>query len=138
MPIPLSRISILSSPPAPDSARTSTRPPCGVNLTALPMRLSSTWRSRVSSPVMTCGAARDVDTERDAARFGARGKEPHRILDQHRQVDLRLAQREPAGFGAGEIEDIVDQHQQVTAAGENVAGIGLVSRHADRAQAARR
>src|SRR4051812_7544763 len=54
MPTPESATATLQpSPSAPGQALTVTRPPLGVNLTALLTRLSTTWCSRVSSQMIS-------------------------------------------------------------------------------------
>ena len=56
MPMPVS-VTVMSTSGPPVQARTVTLPPSGVNLTALPMRLSRTCLSRSSSAVMWVGTS---------------------------------------------------------------------------------
>ena len=69
MPVSVDGDEHLAAPPV--QARTVTLPPSGVNLTALPTRLSSTCLSRSSSAVMWVGASAGVEAQLDAVLAGA-------------------------------------------------------------------
>ena len=69
MPMPVS-VTVMSTSGPSVQARTVTLPPSGVNLTALPMRLSSTCLSRSSSAVMWVGASGGVEAQLHAVLAG--------------------------------------------------------------------
>ncbi len=56
MPMPVSRTSNTISSGRPPASTMTPTPPVSVNLMALPARLSSTWRSRVASPMTRSGS----------------------------------------------------------------------------------
>ena len=88
-------------------ARTSMRPPW-VNLTALPTRLSKTWRSlRITHPLSHGGV--DVSVERDLLSLRSVCHEREDVGD-----DLLWMRRDPlkfhhVGFGAAEVEEVIEQ-----------------------------
>ena len=98
--------------PAPASTTTLT-PPVSVNLMALPARLSSTWRSRVTSPSTRSGS-RSSTSEAISRPFAcARGAHQlDHILDQRGERQRLGGKLELAGFDLGEIQDLLDQRQQ--------------------------
>ena len=81
-------------------------------------RLTSTWRSRVTSP-HTCARNAVVhlvgQVELLLRRLG--GQQVERVLDAGAQVEGSALQFELAGFDLREVEDVVDDGEQGFAAG---------------------
>ena len=113
MPMPVSRTSnTISSGCAPGSTTTLT-PPVSVNLMALPARLSSTWRSRVASPITRSGSRSSTSEAISRPLACARGASSSTTSSTSVAsangcgVELELA-----GLDLGEVENVLDQRQQ--------------------------
>ena len=96
----------------------SATPPFSVNLIALPARLSSTWRSRVASPITRAGSRSSTSEAISRPLACARGPSSSTISSTMTVERERLRlQLEPAGLDLGEIQDLLDQRQQRVARG---------------------
>ena len=99
-------------PPVSTVTVTTTSPSC-VNLTALPTRLVSTWRSRPSSPLTHCGTSSEICTSSSRpALVRAPGQQVARVADRLAHVEVRRVQVQLAGLDLREVEDVVDDRQQ--------------------------
>ena len=109
MPTPESATSIdqLSGGPA----RTVTRPPVGVNLSALLSRLSTTWCSRVSSQISS-GPSAHSQPKVEAGREGRRGPLGDRDREQLRQPGRHRLELQGAGLQPGQQQQVLDEPQQ--------------------------
>src|SRR3546814_9468177 len=92
------------------------------------MRISD-WSSDVCSSDLI-----DLERQGHVAGGGALLDHAERRIAMLGDVDLALDQVDAAGLDAGMIEQVVDQAEQVAAAGENVAGIFAVARVAELAE----
>ncbi len=78
-------------------ARSSVTPPVSVNLTPLPARLISTWRSRAASTSHgRRHVAADLDGDVDALGVGAGGEQLGDLLQQRFEIGRLGLQVEPA------------------------------------------
>ncbi len=84
-----------------------------MNFTALPPRLTSTWRSRTTS-TSTRGSGRGGDSQSSSIFFagGARGQHLGGLLDQLDQIAVDRRELQPTCFELGEIEHVVDDREQ--------------------------
>jgi hypothetical protein len=118
MPMPVSRMRNAKAPSRAGVTATATPPVC-VNLIALPMRLSRTWRTRVASPTKRCAAASSTNAAismplawarganssttsstsgRNANGLMSRSSRPASILEKSRMSSIRQASASPDGF----------------------------------------
>src|SRR5882724_7079008 len=119
IPAPVSVTDILTKESS-RSARTSTRPPSGVNLTALERRLSTTCRTLRSSATKSSRVLVHLEAERDAVASRPLAQEGEGGLKRRRQVEGSQLQLHAPGLHLGQVQDVVDERQQVTARNENV------------------
>ena len=125
MPMPVSRTAKRDLARRAPGSTTIATPPCSVNFTALPARLSSTWRSRAASPMTRPGRrVVDEDAISSAFRLRARRQQLDDFLDQRAEIERPRFEIEPAGLDLGEIEDLLDQRQQRLARGLHRLGVG--------------
>jgi len=94
--------------------RSTTSPPIGETSPRWIAGFSSTWRSRVTSPITPGGTpvAHQVGEGRCPSRprgVATRSSAPLHALPQVERLGLQL---EPAGLDLGEVEDVVDHGQQ--------------------------
>ena len=91
----------------------TTTSPRSVNLTALPTRLISTWRSRPGSPRSAAGTSRrDAGDELEALRVRLLGEQLDDVLDDRRAGRSRRdSSCELAGLDLREVEDVVDDRR---------------------------
>ena len=125
-PTPVS-VTRTTTSPSSRPARTSTRPPSGVNFTAFDTRLSTTCLSRSSSPhtIPTSSA-----TSRPSSMRVRRGPLPDQGEDVgeaglHRH-QARLEDHAP-GLDLGEVEDLVEELEQVLARRPDVTEVFLLA-----------
>jgi hypothetical protein len=78
--------------------------------------LSSTWRSRVTSPSSAPGRRLEQVGDVEALLGGARSDQVERRLDAIAQVEELRLDVHPAGLDLREVEDVVDDRQQRIAA----------------------
>ena len=102
-------------------------PPLSVNLMALPIRLSSTWRSRPGSAVMIVRhVGRDMAADADALGIGARGEQLDDVVGDLAQRNRLRLELEAAGLDLGIVEQVLDQRQQRAGRRRNGADIGVL------------
>ena len=107
-------------PSARPETRTSTRPR-SVNLTALPARLISTWRTRTGSPRTQAGQSGGERKFQADVLLPDRGLEDSKgLLHGIAQIEVDRLDVHLAGFDPGQIEDVVQYAQQ---------RLGRVQRH---------
>src|SRR4051812_29195314 len=112
------------------SASRTTRsptPPRSVNFTALPARLSRTWRSRAASPIASAGTSGATKT-RDFQPFvvRARCEQLNDALHKRRNREALVQNIELARFDAGKIEQVLDQRTERLAGGADRLDIALL------------
>ncbi len=95
------------------SVTRSTTSPCSVNLTALPTRFVSTWRSRPGSPRSGLGTSWRIrhSSSRPLA-CAASANELEHLAHRLAQVEVRHLQVELARLDLREVEDVVDDVEQ--------------------------
>ena len=87
--------------------------PAWVNLTALPMRLVRTWRTRPGSPLTSAGTELlDHGDQLEALGLSRARQQVHDIVDDGPHVELDVLDLELPGLDLGEVEDVVDDGQQ--------------------------
>ena len=96
-------------------------PPASVNLTPLPARLRSTWRSRARS-TSTAGRRGPSRGNVDALGVGAGGEQLGDLLQQRLELGRLGPEIEAAGLDLGKVEHVVDQRQQRLAGGVDARG----------------
>ena len=104
--------------------------PWSVNLTALPSRLSKTWRSRVSSAWMLVGqVGGGSNVKAELLGLGAGADDVRDAVQESWAGAGGGSEVELAGLDLGEVEDVVDQREQVLAAllddGQAAVDVGL-------------
>jgi hypothetical protein len=109
-PGPWSRTSIAASGPR-RGPRTVTSPPRGLWRTALSTRIITSWRSRA-------GIALDhhrlrVDDDAHAARLRGAPERPGRVERDVAEVHRLGLERDGAGIGPGEEQQVVDERREV-------------------------
>ena len=106
MPGPVSRTSISA---ASGVARSSTRtsPPRGVNFSAFPTRLLTSWTIRSRSKRSSTGSAGTALDQRDAALLGELGMRLDHRAHRVAQVALADVEREDARVDARQVEQVV-------------------------------
>ena len=114
-------------------ARIVMRPPSGVNLTALERRLSTICLSRRGSASSRM-PRRDVGGERELLVVGARGDDPHGVVEEAAERGPLEVEADAAGLDLRHVEDVVDDVEQVLAALVDVAAIFAVFVRAERAE----
>ncbi len=84
--------------------------PSCVNFTALPKRLSTTWRRRTGSArTMTGTSGFDGDDELNALGRGLQRGGGHGLVQQVNQVELDVLELQPIGLDLGQVQHAVDQ-----------------------------
>ena len=66
---------------------------------------------------------RKIGGKRDVLAFGARRQHPEADARDAVEIDLAFRDILLARFGLGQIEDVVDQHQQMRAAAQHIGNI---------------
>ncbi len=110
------------------SISTRTRPPRSVNFTALVNRFRMICRNRTRSPRMTPPSppAGPLEVELDAGARCPTFDQAAAGLDLLRHVQRFEAQHQLAGFHPRQVQDVIDQGQQMVAAGPDVGGVAAV------------
>src|SRR5262249_14296917 len=102
MPTPVSATEI-SAMPSVIAARTSTRPPSGVNLRALERRFRRTCFTFRSSPLTMPIAVVDGPSQPDSTAARPFAHEGQGVVDGSGQAEVRQLQLHPARLDLGEI-----------------------------------
>ena len=122
-PTPVS-VTVTTSSSSARSARTSTLPPSGVNLTALDTRLSTHLLEPQLVGVDGVDVVVDLDGQRDAVAGRALAHQRERrtrarcVDAEHRRLEDHLA-----GLDLGQVEDLVEQLEEVRAGVPDVVDI---------------
>ena len=95
----------------PPRGRAVTTPPSGVQRTALSSRLETICRMRSPSPT-TVGAWSNAPTMRHAVAPRVLAPGVQRVLEERREVDLLVEQREAVRLELGQVEQVADQAAQ--------------------------
>ena len=123
------------------TASTSTRPPSGVNFTALDSRLNTTCLTLRSSASIVADPGRDLEAEGDAVVGGPLPHHGQAALQDRRQRERGRVELHLPRLDLGQVEDVVDEAEQVAPGGEDVVevvGLALVERRRTSAPAALR
>ena len=119
MPTPVS-LTDTSTTPSTGTARTSIRPPSGVNLIALDRRFRTHLPdlplvgADLLQPLIDGQAQGDAPPARPLAHQG------QGVVERRGQVEVRQLQLHPPRFDLGQIEDVVDQGQEMLSRGVDV------------------
>ena len=105
-------------------ARTSIRPPSGVNLIALESRFSTTCLIFRSSARTSPSRGSDRRLQRDPLAPGPLADEGHGVVDSRGQVEVRQLELHLPRLDLGEVEDVVDQRQLMLGGGVDLLQIG--------------
>ena len=122
MPTPVS-VTVTTSSSATARASTSTRPPSGVNLTALESRLSTTCLNRSSSACTESTSSCDVQAEGDAVCGGPFADEREGVLEGVGDPEGGRLEGHLAGFDLRQVEHLVQQLEQVPTGVPDVADV---------------
>ncbi len=135
MPMPVSAIASTMQPSA-ARPRTVTRPPAGVNFTALESRLSTICLSaRRSARKLRCG--RNLGDKFELLVLRARRDHAHGFGQQRIEIELLEIEPDAAGLDLRHVENVVDDVEQILPAAADVAAIFAILVGAERAEHAR-
>ena len=79
-------------------------------------------------------AAVDIGVERQVLVLGAAGHHAQRFRQRLRQIERLQVELHPAGLDLRHVEDVVDDFEQIVAAGQDVVTVFLVFFRAERAE----
>ena len=129
IPIPVSLTAMVMTPSAAVAVR-PTRPPSGVNFTALERRFSRICLTFRSSATMSATRGVHGRGERDPVPGRPLPDQGQRIVQGGGQVEPPELQLEPSGLHLGQVEDVVDQGEEMPARGQDVLQVlGLLRVH---------
>ena len=132
MPMPVSAI-ISTMESSSTRLRTTTVPPSGVNFTALDSRLTMICLTARRSATTEMASSISASSVRFLSSARA-GDDAQRFRQRLRQVELLHVELHAAGLDLRHVEDVVDDFQQIMAAGQNVVAVFLVFLRAERAE----